>query len=119
MLKLFDGLDKDSYFNEIWILFPDPWPKNKHFKRRLINDNFFKKVYPYLKKNGKIFIATDSASYLKSIMNSIYKTKSLFNWQNNKPQEWIYEMLDLPCTKFFKKAQNSYRSSIFIELIKI
>ena len=116
---MFDGLNKDSYFNEIWILFPDPWPKKKHFKRRLINDNFFKKVYPYLKKNGKIFIATDSTSYLKSIMNSIYKTKSLFNWQNNKPQEWIYEMLDLPCTKFFKKAQNSYRSSFFIELVKI
>ena len=119
VLKLFDHLNKDDYFNEIWILFPDPWPKKKHYKRRLINDNFFTKVYPYLKKNGKIFIATDSSSYLKSIMNSIYKTKSLFNWLNNKPQNWIYEMLDLPCTKFFKKAQNSYRSSFFIELVKI
>ena len=119
VLKLFDHLNKDDYFNEIWILFPDPWPKKKHYKRRLINDNFFTKVYPYLKKDGKIFIATDSSSYLKSIMNSIYKTKSLFNWLNNKPQNWIYEMLDLPCTKFFKKAQNSYRSSFFIELVKI
>ena len=119
VLKLFDHLNKDDYFNEIWILFPDPWPKKKHYKRRLINDNFFKKAYPYLKKNGKIFIATDSASYLKSIMNSIYKTKSLFNWLNNKPQNWIYEMLDLPYTKFFKKAQNSYRTSFFIELVKI
>ena len=119
VLKLFDHLNKDDYFNEIWILFPDPWSKRKHYKRRLINDNFFTKVYPYLKKNGKIFIATDSSSYLKSIMNSIYKTKSLFNWLNNKPQNWIYEMLDLPSTKFFKKAQNSYRSSFFIELVKI
>ena len=119
VLKLFDHLNKDDYFNEIWILFPDPWSKKKHYKRRLINDNFFTKVYPYLKKDGKIFIATDSSSYLKSIMNSIYKTKSLFNWLNNKPQNWIYEMLDLPCTKFFKKAQNSYRSSFFIELVKI
>ena len=117
--KLFDYLNKDNYFSEIWILFPDPWPKKKHFKRRLINDNFFKKVYPYLKKNGKIFIATDSTSYLKSIINSVYKVKSLFNWQNNKPQNWIYEMLDLPYTKSFKKAQNSYRSSFFIELVKI
>ena len=100
-------------------MFPDPWPKKKHYKRRLINDNFFTKVYPYLKKDGKIFIATDSSSYLKSIMNSIYKTKSLFNWLNNIPQNWIYEMLDLPCTKFFKKAQNSYRPSFFIELVKI
>ena len=119
VLKLFDHLNKDDFFNEIWILFPDPWPKKKHHKRRLINDNFFTKVYPYLKKDGKIFIATDSSSYLKSIMNSIYKTKYLFNWLNNKPQNWIYEMLDLPCTKFFKKAQNSYRTSFFIELIKI
>jgi tRNA (guanine-N7-)-methyltransferase len=119
VLKLFDHLNKDDYFNEIWILFPDPWSKKKHYKRRLINDNFFTKVYPYLKKDGKIFIATDSSSYLKSIMNSIYKTKSLFNWLNNTPQNWIYEMLDLPCTKFFKKAQNSYRSSFFIELVKI
>ena len=119
VLKLFDYLNNDSYFNEIWILFPDPWPKKKHYKRRLINDNFLKKIYPYIKKNGKIFIATDSTSYLQSIMNSIYKTKYLFNWQNNKPQNWIYEMLDLPYTKFFKKAQNSYRSSFFIELVKI
>ena len=119
VLKLFDHLNKDDYFNEIWILFPDPWPKKKHYKRRLINDNFFTKVYPYLKKDGKIFIATDSSSYLKSIMNSIYKTKSLFNWLNDNPQNWIYEMLDLPCTKFFKKAQNSYRTSFFIELVKI
>ena len=119
VLKLFNHINKDDYFNEIWILFPDPWPKKKHYKRRLINDNFFTRVYPYLKKDGKIFIATDSSSYLKSIMNSIYKTKSLFNWLNNKPQNWIYEMLDLPCTKFFKKARNSYRPSFFIELVKI
>ena len=119
VLKLLDHLNKVDYFNEIWILFPDPWPKKKHYKRRLINDNFFTKVYPYLKKDGKIFIATDSSSYLKSIMNSIYKTKSLFNWLNNRPQNWVYEMLDLPCTKFFKKAQNSYRTSFFIELVKI
>ena len=117
--KLFDHLNRDDYLNEIWILFPDPWPKKKHYKRRLINDNFFTKVYPYLKKDGKIFIATDSSSYLKLIMRSIHKAKSLFNWINHKPQNWIYEILDLPYTKFFKKAQNSYRSSFFIELVKI
>ena len=118
-LILFDNLKKDNYFIEIWILFPDPWPKKKHHKRRLINDSFFHKVYPYLKKNGKIFIATDSTSYLKSIMNSIYKIKSLFSWQNNKPQDWIYERLNLPYTKFFKKAQIADRTSFFIELNKI
>jgi len=119
VLELFDQLKKEDFFNEIWILFPDPWPKKRHYKRRLINENFFKKVCPFLKKNGKIFIATDSASYLRSIMISIYKTKFLFNWHNDRPQIWTYEILDLPFTKFFKKAKNSYRIPFFIELIKI
>jgi len=119
VLELFDQLKKEDFFNEIWILFPDPWPKKRHYKRRLINENFLKKIYPFLKKNGKIFIATDSASYLRSIMNSIYKTKLLFNWHNDRPQIWTYGILDLPFTKFFKKAKNSYRASFFIELVKI
>ncbi len=34
VLKLFDHLNKNDYFNEIWILFPDPWPKKKQYKKR-------------------------------------------------------------------------------------
>ena len=119
VIKLFDHLKPDHYFNEIWILFPDPWPKYRHHKRRLININFFKMVYPFLVNKGKIFIATDSVSYLNSIMSNIYVIKSLFKWKNDKPQNWNYEIHDLPSTKFFKKAQNLYRSAFFIKLEKI
>ena len=119
VIQLFDQLKIDSYFNEIWILFPDPWPKNRHHKRRLINNNFFKKVYPFLKKEGKIFIATDSIPYLNSMLNNIYDIKSLFRWKNDKPNSWIYKTKDLPQTKFYKKAENVNRTSFFIELEKI
>ena len=119
VIKLFDKLKVDNCFDEVWVLFPDPWPKKRHHKRRLINNNFLNKIYPFLKSDGKIFIATDSISYLNSIMNTIYDLKSLFKWKNSKPHNWIYEILDLPCTKFFKKAQNLHKSSFFIELQKI
>ena len=119
VIKLFDQLKLDSCFNEVWILFPDPWPKNRHHKRRLINNNFFKKVYPFLKKEGKIFIATDSIPYLNSMLNNIYDIKSLFRWKNDKPNSWIYKTKDLPQTKFYKKAENVNRTSFFIELEKI
>ena len=119
VIKLFDKLKVDNCFDEVWVLFPDPWPKKRHHKRRLINNNFLNKIYPFLKSDGKIFIATDSISYLNSIMNTIYDLKSLFKWKNSKPLNWIYEILDLPRTKFFKKAQNLHKSSFFIELQKI
>ena len=70
ILNFFDDIKKYKYFNEIWILFPDPWPKNKHRKRRLINFEFIKMLHSYLKIRGKIFIATDSCIYLNSIMLS-------------------------------------------------
>ena len=60
VIELLDELKIDEYFSEIWILFPDPWPKKRHQKRRLINLVFLKKIYDFLKDNGKIFIATDS-----------------------------------------------------------
>tara|TARA_Y100000590_G_scaffold468768_1_gene653016 strand:+ start:1330 stop:1986 length:657 start_codon:yes stop_codon:yes gene_type:complete len=119
IIKLFDDLHHNNYFSEIWILFPDPWPKKKHHKRRLINSIFFKKIYPFLKSYGKIYISTDSQSYLRSILYSIYDIRHLFLWNNDKPKSWQYNLNDLPITKFYKKAENSNRSSFFIELTKI
>jgi len=119
VIKLFDQLKLDYCFNEVWILFPDPWPKNRHHKRRLIKTNFFKRIHPLLKNQSKIFISTDSTSYLISILNSIYNIQSLFRWLNDKPQNWIYEKENLPHTKFFIKAKDTYKPSFFIELEKI
>jgi len=119
VIELFDKLKKDRYFTEIWVLFPDPWPKNKHHKRRLINYNFFNIIYPFLKEGGKIFIATDSVSYLHSIIKNVYQIRDIFSWQNDNSLNWIYDRHDLPNTKFFKKAQNSCRVPFFIELLKI
>jgi len=119
VIKLFDLLKVDNYFNEIWILFPDPWPKKRHHKRRLIKTTFFQISYLLLKSKGKIFIATDSVSYLNSMLSSLYKIKHFFKWQNDRPQYWNYKLQNLPQTKFFKKAQNLDRFSFFIELVKI
>ena len=119
VLKLFNQIKNNTYFSEIWILFPDPWPKKKHHKRRLLNYNFFKKIYFLIKKRGKIFIATDSESYLKSILMNLYNLQSIFKWENQNPQNWSYIRNNLPHTKFFKKANSSQRCTFFIKLRKI
>jgi len=118
-LEFLDCIKKSKIFNEIWILFPDPWPKVRHHKRRLLNINFFESMYLNLKDGGRIFIATDSQSYIQSILTIIYKVKDYFIWENQRFEEWNYENLNLPETKFLKKAKKSNRKSMFFQLKKI
>ena len=119
VLEFLDNILIKRCLNEVWILFPDPWPKLKQQKRRLINTNFLIMISNYLKHNGKIFIATDSQSYLKSILQSIYETKHIYNWENQDIHHWNYENHNIPKTKFFKKAKKLNKKSIIIELKKI
>ena len=69
---------KKLRFNEIYVLFPDPWPKKRHQKRRLVNIDFLKKIFKILKKNGKFIFSTDNISYfenVKAILKNTLKIK--------------------------------------------
>ncbi len=101
---ILDNLKYGNYFSSVWIFFPDPWPKKKHFKRRLITSEFLNNLHKFLKPNSQVIIATDSSSYIKFILNSVYKSKKKYLWMN---QSSFY--LDIKDhynieTKFYKKA---------------
>ena len=104
---------------EIWILFPDPWPKKRHFKRRLIDTVFLNKIKYFLKKNASIHIATDSKSYISEILKSIYEVKKDFLWINQNKHGWDYSNLPLPKTKYFKKALKNGLNPFYIKLLKL
>jgi len=54
---------KDESIDSIMILFPDPWPKKRHHKRRIINEEFLKLMAKKLKFKGELIIATDHLNY--------------------------------------------------------
>ena len=53
----------DSSLNGVHLFFPDPWPKTRHHKRRIVNENFIALVASKLKTGGSIHMATDWAPY--------------------------------------------------------
>ena len=69
----------DGFVDGIYLLFPDPWPKARHHKRRIVTQDFFKNQSRILKKNGVLFIATDSDSYKQHIAVEILHQK-FFKW---------------------------------------
>jgi len=57
----------DDSINKVFILFPDPWPKKRHHKRRLIKPEFADLLKRKLSKDGSTLIATDHEGYLEVI----------------------------------------------------
>ncbi len=64
--SIIENAFEQSSIEEIHINFPDPWPKNKHSKNRLVTSGFLKKCAEILKCGGAINFATDDPSYAKS-----------------------------------------------------
>jgi len=119
VMQFIDTLDKKKVFNTIWILFPDPWPKKRHNKRRLIDSVFMDKIKNILKKNGGIHIVTDSKSYLRQILSIVYEFRNIFAWENQKKSEWEFDSTKIVETKYYRKAIKSNRKSIYIKLNKL
>ena len=63
-----------SKFSQIWVLHPDPWPKARHEKRRLLSAEFLNMLSKYLSENGEIIIGTDHWEYFDWILEQINRT---------------------------------------------
>ncbi len=94
---------KKNFFDLILILQPDPWPKKKHKKRRLVQQKFLDDLNQILKHEGELIISTDH-NVMKSwvlehlhIRNDFLWIKNGYNYKNIKPK-WIIN------TKYSNKA---------------
>ena len=106
-LELFEFL-KNTFFTKIVILFPDPWPKKRHKKRRIVNEEFLKKIFAILKKSGKVFFSTDNLDYYINVKAIIKK----FPYIKVKK---VDKMVTIK-TKFYLKAEkkgNKINSLLF------
>jgi tRNA (guanine-N7-)-methyltransferase len=83
----------DKSFDAFHLYFPDPWPKRRHFKRRIVQPEFLQLIHSKLKDGGYIHIATDWVPYAIWI-EKIFDGNSLFEGGKIKRPEWR------PLTKF-------------------
>jgi tRNA (guanine-N7-)-methyltransferase len=77
----------DESLDGIHLFFPDPWPKKKHNKRRIVNEGFLALIHPKIKKGGYIHIATDWVPYAKSIQE-VFAGSTFFTGGVIDKPEW-------------------------------
>ena len=66
-----------SFFNNIVILFPDPWPKERHRKRKMVNKENVELILDKLKNKGKVYLATDVEKYFFEMVDVFNKLQNV------------------------------------------
>lgn len=77
----------EACIDRAFILFPDPWPKKKHHKRRIIQPDFLDAFARIMKPGARLRFATDVRSYADEALEKFIAHKS-FNWQAGKADDW-------------------------------
>jgi tRNA (guanine-N7-)-methyltransferase len=74
VFEVFHYMIADGALDGVHLYFPDPWPKKRHFKRRIVNQRFISEVAKKLKPGGYIHIATDWVPYAEWIVEQFNET---------------------------------------------
>ncbi len=85
---------------ELWLFFPDPWPKTRHFKRRLVTPEFTALVASRLRRGGIFRLATDWAPYAERMLAVCTATKGLRNVHSG----WAPRPAFRPRTRFERRG---------------
>lgn len=87
-LELIETLPPGITFAEVWVLFPDPWPKKRHHKNRLLQSGFFDLIASRAGEGTLLFFRTDHREYFQSVKSLIPK---LNTWRLNPTAAWPLE----------------------------
>ena len=107
----------DHSLDKVLILFPDPWPKARHHKRRLLNPDFLVLLHSKIKKGGEFIFASDHTKYVEvateNIMNSkLFNLEQLTKDQWEEPKDWVQ-------TRYQMKALKQGRDSSFFRYLTV
>jgi tRNA (guanine-N7-)-methyltransferase len=97
----------------VFILFPDPWPKQRHHKRRLVSTAMLDGLAHVLTDGGELRLATDDMGYLRGMLEDA-TAHPAFEWLARRPEDWRQRPADWPATRYEQKALDAGRRPVFL-----
>lgn len=110
---LLKGLISSS-INHVFVMFPDPWPKARHAKRRLINSIFLQEISRLLIPNGIMHLASDDQPYIDGALEALSRTPELqlVSHDTVRPADW-------PATRYEQKALEQAKACNYLVIRRI
>jgi tRNA (guanine-N7-)-methyltransferase len=107
----------DRYLSRVFLLFPDPWPKKRHQKRRFVSPETLTAIHRALVPGGEFRVATDIADYADWTMIEIAKHGG-FDWMAREAADWRLAPADHVPTRYEAKARAAGRTPVYLRFIK-
>ncbi len=92
----------DACLNRVFILFPDPWPKARHHKRRIVQPEVLADLARVMKPGGKLRFATDVGGYADWALERVLASPD-FKWAAERADDWRVPPADLITTRYEEK----------------
>ena len=100
-------------FGRVFILFPDPWPKRRHVKRRLVNATLLTMLSRTMRPGAELRLATDIGDYARAMLVALQASKA-FEWRAETSADWRERQPDSPATRYEQKAFLEGRCSYYL-----
>lgn len=101
----------------VYLLFPDPWRKARHYKRRIFNHSFLDEVARLLPKGGVLQLATDHRDYSVWMLEHIQQRQD-FKWVSDSFRDWHEPPTEWVPTRYELKAKKQGREPVYLKLIR-
>ena len=112
---LFDVLPDDSIEN-VFLLYPDPWPKKRHHRRRFVTSEYLIDLNRVMKTGAVLRIATDIPDYVRQSLQEVMKHN--FSWMASDALDWRECWSDWISTRYEKKALLEGRKPYYLTFEK-
>ena len=112
--NIFDVLPQSS-IEKVFLLYPDPWPKKKHHRRRFVTQEFLKPLHKSMKAGSKFRIATDIKDYVRQTLEEA--PKAGFKWLAEDASDWRSPWCDWISTRYELKALKEGRVPYYLTFI--
>ena len=112
---MFDVLP-DASIDRAFLLYPDPWPKSRHHRRRFVTAEHLEPLARVLKPGSIFRVATDIPDYVRQTMEEV--PKHPFEWTAEGPEDWRMAWDDWISTRYEQKALREDRAPHYMTFIR-
>ena len=108
----------ESSFTSVYVMFPDPWPKTRHAKRRIFSPSMLDKLAFCLKPGGSLRFASDHPVAKSWLLAEVLRN-SAFSWTAQTAKDWRLRPSNWPQSRYMMKGEHEGRASSWFDFKRI
>ena len=108
----------DRYFSRVFLLYPDPWPKRRHHKRRVVGEAMIEALARVMRTGAELRFATDIDDYAGWTL-ARFLASPHFRWSAARADDWRRPWPEWRPTRYEAKARREGRGSVYFTFVRL